>query len=249
MALLPAPQQAAKPAAVLVTCCAQGQRAPEDRLSPAELLPVAAETCVAVAALHDAATVHKDLKPANFLVAADGHLCVGDLGVSDDASHHALSGAGTWFFQAPEQRYSTTRLGRMLHALRIALADMAERLGFPCDSRPVDVWALAVTWLTISLTVDEVLRVMKTAHAGKPLQLPAYVPAALADLLQRGMLVKRPSKRFTIRQVMAHPYFARVSWRQAEARRLLLLDLRALAAQGREYIHAGSSTDVMREAA
>ncbi|KIZ03463.1 hypothetical protein MNEG_4493 [Monoraphidium neglectum] len=225
-------------AAAPVACCAPQQAPPEDRLSPAEFLPVAAESCVAVAALHDAAIVHKDVKPANFLVAADGHLCMGDLGVSDDASHHALSGAGTWFFHAPEQRCKLTRLGKMLHALRVAIANIAERLGFPCDSRPVDVWALAVTWLVLSLPVDEVLRVVKAAHAGKPLQLPTYVPTALADLLQRGMLVKRPSKRFTIRQVMAHPFFAGVSWPQAEARRLSLPDLRALAAMGREYMQA-----------
>ncbi len=52
------------------------------RLGTEEAIELALEICQGIAALHEADIVHRDLKPANCLLAADGTVKVGDMGLS-----------------------------------------------------------------------------------------------------------------------------------------------------------------------
>lgn len=44
-----------------------------------------AEMCTAIRALHSRGFIHRDLKPRNWLIKSDGHLCLTDFGLSKGA--------------------------------------------------------------------------------------------------------------------------------------------------------------------
>ena len=77
------------------------------RLSPAEACEIALQLARALARAHSQRVVHRDVKPANVLIARDGRIKVGDFGVarlaegSTDAP--AATIAGTPGYMAPEQ--------------------------------------------------------------------------------------------------------------------------------------------------
>lgn len=74
-------------------------------LAPARAVALARQLCQALAPLHAAGVVHRDIAPGNVVVAADGaHLI--DLGIARmrvDGASHDTTRLGTWGFAAPEQ--------------------------------------------------------------------------------------------------------------------------------------------------
>jgi serine/threonine protein kinase len=80
------------------------------RVLPAgEALAILDQVAAGLGALHDAGVVHRDVKPANIMLAADGRVVLLDLGLallSEDASLDATQvggGGGTPGYTAPEQ--------------------------------------------------------------------------------------------------------------------------------------------------
>ena len=77
-------------------------------LPPAEVARLGADAAGALAALHAVGAVHRDIAPANLLVAADGSVRVADLGVMTERAGVTVTPAGsvlgTLTTMAPEQR-------------------------------------------------------------------------------------------------------------------------------------------------
>ena len=101
-------------------------------LAPGRAVALARQLCQALAPLHAAGVVHRDVAPGNVVVAADGaHLI--DLGIARvrvDGASHDTTRLGTWGFAAPEQygfaqtdaRSDVFSLGRVL-AYALTAAD------------------------------------------------------------------------------------------------------------------------------
>ncbi len=75
------------------------------RLGETQALDLAAQICEAAGALHAAGVIHRDITPANVIVAADGaHLI--DLGIARTRNAQATrdtTSLGTWGYASPEQ--------------------------------------------------------------------------------------------------------------------------------------------------
>lgn len=132
--------------------------------------------------LHSNGIYHRDIKPKNVLIDENGHAVLADFGLAiSSEDRHSGSGAGTPFYQAPEQ-----------------LGDSVTGI----DGR-ADLWSIGVLLyklLTRDLPFfaergDELNRQIKYASP-KPLEESGqYVPRRL-QLICLKLLEKDPSKRF-----------------------------------------------------
>ncbi|TQS40664.1 serine/threonine-protein kinase [Cryptosporangium phraense] len=146
------------------------------RLGVAETLSIVAQAAEALQVAHDSGIVHRDVKPSNLMVRADGAIVLVDFGI-------ARSGAGNGTsviiaspqFMAPEQ----AARGPVTPA--------------------IDVFALgAVAYCCLSgkppFPGDDPVQVIAALMHGSPAPLPADVPGPVADLVFRA-LAKEPSQR------------------------------------------------------
>ena len=151
----------------------------EHTLAPARLLPILAQCAEGLHAAHRAGVVHRDVKPSNILVMADGTAKLTDFGISLGTGQPALTAAGMVMGTA---QYLPPELA----------------MGRP--ARPAgDVYALGVIAyealagrrpFTGTTQVD-----IAMAHVSTPLPpLPGDVPPVVRELVT-AMLAKDPAER------------------------------------------------------
>jgi serine/threonine-protein kinase len=161
-------------------------RAQLGALSPQQTARVLTEIAAALDYAHRQGVIHRDVKPSNILIDADGHALLSDFGIAkrlDDTTSGALltgSGVvGTIAYMSPEQ---------------------AE--GKPLDGRS-DQYGLAVTAYELiagrrPFQADTPVQLMlrQATEPPTPLRISApHAPAALDPVLARG-LMKAPERRY-----------------------------------------------------
>src|SRR2546422_1701349 len=112
----------------------------EGRLSPDRAVQIAAQVCEALDFAHSHGIVHRDIKPQNILLTADGQVKVTDFGIARALSSATITQTGTVLgsvqYLSPEQARGTT-VGRSadLYALGVVLYEMVTgQLPFDGDS-------------------------------------------------------------------------------------------------------------------
>ncbi|WP_433126067.1 protein kinase domain-containing protein [Micromonospora sp. CA-240977] len=150
------------------------------RLDPATTMSVLAQAADALHTAHLAGIVHRDVKPGNLLVKADGRVVLVDFGIARSRGMAGLTAAnmvlGTASYMSPEQAS-----------------------GQPV-SAATDVYALgAVAYFCLAgqppFHGDSPLAVALRHAQEEPAALPADTPPAVAAVVARA-LAKRPADRF-----------------------------------------------------
>ncbi|MFD2765009.1 serine/threonine-protein kinase [Micromonospora eburnea] len=157
------------------------------RLEVAETMSIVAQVAEALHAAHARGIVHRDVKPSNLLVQANGAVTLVDFGVARSTNVTSITSTnavpGTALYMAPEQA-----AGRPV-------------------SGATDIYALgAVTYCCLTgsppFTGDSPLQVAVRHLDDEPPELPADIPQPVRDLVARA-LAKDPAKRFPTGAAMA----------------------------------------------
>ncbi|MFL5581935.1 MAG: protein kinase domain-containing protein [Gemmatimonadaceae bacterium] len=170
----------------IVMACYDGEtldkRIARGPLPVAAALGIAADVARGLAKAHDRGIVHRDVKPANIMLTADGVVKVLDFGVAKlagPAATHTGGGVGTIAYMSPEQAF-----------------------GDPVDRR-ADVWALAVVLYEMLAgarpfrgPAEQAVLYAILEQEPEPLaRVRGDVPPEVDALLRRA-LAKRPADRF-----------------------------------------------------
>ncbi|MFC5926615.1 serine/threonine-protein kinase [Micromonospora vulcania] len=157
------------------------------RLEVAETMSIVAQAAQALNAAHRGGIVHRDVKPSNLLVQADGTVVLVDFGVARSTNVTSITSTnavpGTALYMAPEQA-----AGRPV-------------------SGATDIYALgAVAYCCLTgsppFTGDNPLQVAVRHLDDEPPELPHEIPEAVRALVSRA-LAKDPLERFTSGAAMA----------------------------------------------
>jgi tRNA A-37 threonylcarbamoyl transferase component Bud32 len=155
----------------------------EGKLAPGAVASIGADVARALAALHEAEIVHRDVKPENILVRPDGSAVLTDLGLAQSALFRTLTrhdvAVGTLAYMSPEQC-----------------------VGRPLDGRS-DLWSLGVTLyeaLTGRRAFDakhelELVYVIHNVDPERPSAIVPDAPLALEAAILR-CLDREPEARF-----------------------------------------------------
>ncbi|MGY1608839.1 protein kinase domain-containing protein [Geodermatophilus sp. SYSU D00700] len=153
--------------------------AQEGRLGVDRTLRIVRQTATALAAAHEAGVVHRDVKPGNVLVTADGGVKITDFGIAWSAASERLTQTGqvlgTAHYLSPEQADGVPATPASdVYALGVvAYQCLAGRLPFEGES-PVQI------------------ALLKIRDQAPP--LPPDVPAGVRDLVAR-MMARDPAAR------------------------------------------------------
>lgn len=154
-------------------------------LAPRDAAALGVSLADALAYVHERGVVHRDVKPSNILISANGEVKLGDFGIAQlhDAATLTITGTmlGTVSYMAPEQ-LEGTQVGPS-----------------------ADIWSLGIVLLE-SLTGQRVYEGSPSEIVARrlrePIPLPSDLPVAW-KILFSGMLDHRPDQRLTGREVTA----------------------------------------------
>ncbi|HVZ44820.1 MAG TPA: AAA family ATPase [Ramlibacter sp.] len=158
------------------------------------ILPLAQQLARTLAAVHRRGVIHRDINPANILLAATGDAVLIDFDLAMRADQHPAAGEeghllGTLAYLAPEQ---TGRTGRIvdqradLYALGVTLYELATgRLPFEAQD-------------TLQLIHHHMVR-----EPLAPSQLDARVPAGFSAIVMR-LMAKAPGQRYQGAEGLLH---------------------------------------------
>lgn len=203
------------------------------RLDPRETLSLVAQAAEALHAAHGKGIVHRDVKPSNLLIKANGTVKLVDFGVARSAAASNLTGTnaivGTALYMAPEQaRGLPVSAATDVYALgAVAYHCLAGRPPFP-GTNPVEV---AVRHLN-----------------DVPAPLPADVPPAVAQVVKRA-LAKDPADRYPNAAALAADARAVLAGRPPAARRTKVAVREAPAARTRTLTTVGHRPALSRAGA
>ena len=168
----------------------------------------------AIACCHSCSVIHRDVKPENILIAADGTLRLADFGWATHAPNSRRTTlCGTPDYIAPEMLEFEVAAGAGAGAGAVAAAREESFAGAKTAvyNEKVDIWALGV--LTYELLVgvppfeEKMLEATYARARIADLRFPPCVSetarAFIGDLVQR-----EPSKRLSAQQVLQHPWLS-----------------------------------------
>ena len=184
------------------------QDGPVDREQALRWLAQAAE---ALDAAHARGVIHRDVKPANLLIAEDGTIRVSDFGIARAAGHETLTAAGTVLgssgYMAPEQARGepATPAGDLYALACVAFELLAGRRPFERDNPAAEAAAHAAEAVPSPRTIDPSLppavdAVFARGLAKRPGERHASCTELVDDL---GRALRRPSE--TAATVVAAP--------------------------------------------
>ncbi|KDN37265.1 Pkinase-domain-containing protein [Tilletiaria anomala UBC 951] len=178
--------------------CAGGElydyliESPTGCLSEHEGRRIFGQLCLAVAYVHDKGIVHRDLKLENVLLDERCNVKLGDFGFTREFEERRLMDTfcGTTGYAAPEMLAGKKYLGKQVDLWSLGIILYA----LLCGALPFD---------------DDDEEVMK----GKILQGEFEIPSGLSEEatnLITSILVKNPSSRPSIPEILSHPWFTKI---------------------------------------
>lgn len=158
------------------------------RLEPAEAARLAHEVAQALAAAHSRGVVHRDVKPENILLDADGHAIVTDFGISlvtgRESDRTPGMAIGTPQYLSPEQALGEEVDGRAdVYSLGVVLYEMlAGRLPFTATT-------------TAGILAKQILETPPALGTLRP-ELPAPLVAAVEHAMAKSPSARPDGKAF-----------------------------------------------------
>jgi len=154
------------------------------RFGPAEAVTILRPVVEALACAHRAGLVHRDIKPGNILLAADGTVKLADLGlarrVGEDTEEEAGKAFGTPYYISPEQVRGEARVDFRADLYSLGATFYQMLTGQPPFTAP---------------TPQEVMQKHLTEPPPDPRQFVPNLPQVLCDVLAKA-LAKHPEDRY-----------------------------------------------------
>ena len=216
---------------------------PDERLdvTPREVRLIVAELIIALEELHKRRIIHRDIKPRNILFDADGHVVLGDFGISRNFNLPPSPSAPASRDPVPTLRRRVRNLARLYGKDQTEKQHTNATYGSPAYMAPevwmgipysyeADFWSVGVLMFFL-LTgrfpfdldgcVDD--SEIRDAVFWAPFNLnwnlcgSDRVDAVAFDFMER-MLKKASTRRLTVEEMKRHPYFDGVDFEKLKTR-------------------------------